>query len=130
MNSIYRIGAGLLAMAAVPAQAQICEVNTAGRLGVDSASVLFVDFVGAGIISICSMNGTDAGGTTKEACAAWYGALLTYKATRVRAQFYFSNSNPVNADLTSCGNLGDWRARALFHGIYPIASYSRHCIVL
>ena len=111
MKNIFRIGAGLLAMAAVPAQAQICEVNTAGRLAVDGNSTLHVDMIGAGIINICSMNGTDAGGTTKEACAAWYGALLTYKVGRMRAQFYFSSSNPVNTGVTSCGDLGDWRAR-------------------
>jgi hypothetical protein len=112
MKSILKVATGLLAMTAVPAQAGlICEVNTAGPIGVGGDSILYVQIIGAGILGICSMNGTSAGGTTKEACAAWYGAMLSYRAMRARAHFYFDTANPVNAGVNSCAELGDWRAR-------------------
>jgi hypothetical protein len=57
---------------------------------------------------------TAYGGVTKEACAAWYGSLLTYKTMRLRARFYFDLTDPANAGVTTCATLGDWRSRHVY----------------
>lgn len=97
------------ASVASPAQASIiCEVNLNGRLGLDKGGDVWVDMVGAGILRVCNVSSTNAIGTTKETCAAWYSSLLTYKAGHGRAIFYFDTSVPSNTGLSSCADLGDW----------------------
>jgi hypothetical protein len=95
---------------ATPAQAQICEINSGGRLGIGKEGSLQVDFVSAGIVTICSMTATERG-VSKEACAAWFSALLSFRLAKVRARFYFSAVDPGNANVTTCAELGDWSAR-------------------
>lgn len=110
----YRFGmiaavAALMSMATA-AQAQICEINFGGRLGISKDGTLQVDFVSAGIVAICSMTATDRG-VSKEACAAWFSALLSFRLAKVRARFYFSAADPGNANVTTCAGLGDWSVR-------------------
>jgi hypothetical protein len=110
----YRSGriaatAALVSMTA-PAQAQICEINFGGRLGIGKDGSLQVDFVSAGIVTICSMTATERG-VSKEACAAWFSALLSFRLAKVRARFYFSAADPGNANVTTCAQLGDWSVR-------------------
>lgn len=94
----------------VPAQAQICEINFGGRLGIGKEGALYVDFIGAGIVSICSMTTTERG-VSKEACAAWYSTLLSLKLAKARARFYFNTTDPGNASITTCASLGEWVGR-------------------
>jgi hypothetical protein len=120
MRRSSEIFAASLALAALatPVQAQICEVNNAGRLGIASGGELQIDFVGAGIVNVCSMTATDRS-VSKEACAAWFSALLSFRLAKVRARFYFTNANPANANLTTCAQLGDWTA----HTPYFLEAY-------
>lgn len=89
----------------------LCDAVPYARLGIDAGGGLLVDFSGAGIVNICSMTSSDRG-ISKEACTAWYSALLTHRATRTKVRFYFNNDNPANAGVTSCAGLGDWATRA------------------
>lgn len=101
--------AALMSMAA-PARAQICEINFGGRMGIAREGALEVDFVGAGIVNICSMTATERG-VSKEACTAWFSALLSFRLAKVRARFYFSAADPGNANITTCAELGNWSVR-------------------
>lgn len=92
------------------AQAQICEINLGGRLGISKEGYLYVDMKGAGIVAMCSMSGADRG-ISKEACTGWYSALLSLKMARARAQFYFNGSEPANSGVVQCSQLGDWTVR-------------------
>lgn len=110
----YRFGkiaaiAALVSMAA-PAQAQICQINFGGRMGISMGGQLQVDFADAGIVNICSMTATERG-VSKEACTAWFSALLSFRLAKVRARFYFRAADPGNADVTTCAGLGDWSVR-------------------
>lgn len=89
----------------------ICDAVPYARLGIDAGGGLLVDFSGAGIVNICSMTSSDRG-ISKEACTAWYSALLTHRASRTKVRFYFNTDNPANAGVTSCAALGDWATRS------------------
>lgn len=93
------------------ADVSVCDAVPYARLGIDAGGELLVDFSGAGIIKLCSMTSSDRG-ISKEACTAWYSALLTHRASRTRVRFYFNTANPANAGVTSCAALGDWAVRA------------------
>lgn len=84
--------------------------QSGGPDGLDRYGSLNVDFIGAGIVNLCSMS-ADERGVTKEGCAAWYSALLSFKLARTRVVFYFNAADPGNAGLTTCAGLGDWTAR-------------------
>jgi hypothetical protein len=67
-----------------------------------------VYLVDGGVIGTCSLSGTGSGGRTKEACAAWYSALLTYKVSKIRVRLYFNPDNPGNGGVTGYSGLGNW----------------------
>lgn len=89
----------------------ICDAVPYARLGLDAGGGLLVDISGAGIVNICSMTSSDRG-ISKEACTAWYSALLTHRASRTKVRLYFNTDNPANAGVTSCAALGDWATRS------------------
>lgn len=93
------------------AQAQICEINLNGRLGLSKDGSLQIDMKDAGIINVCSLSVTSQG-TPKEACAGWYSALITLKMAKGRAQFYFNQGEPANNGVSQCNQLGNWTTRA------------------
>ncbi len=104
----------ILLAGSASAEVFTCLADPSKRLSIDSGGSVLVDIDGAGIINICSLSNGDRG-VTKEACAGWYGTLLTYRFQKTKARLYFNQEYYGMAGVTSCPALGDWHARTPYY---------------
>lgn len=96
-----------------PADAFLCKAYPASYLATDAGGGVFVAVQDAGITSVCNLS-TTVGGVSPQACAAWYSAFLTFRATNKTALLHYSGTDGA----TACTSYHNWEAHMPYYVLF------------